>query len=349
MNPLICRIPSQPVSGYAKLINKTISILSKYYDLILIPLDNSSFNSNNYKYGKLNKDNFRSQELIISPLILDRYFCLSNTLPDKDNIFMLSMWESSFAPKFPVEELNLLIKKTFVPSQWNLEVFQNSGVERVDYLPLFVDDSIFKYKPKSNLEKFTFFAGACSSASTGNNKRKNFNIILRSFLKAFKGVKDVELKFKLSECEKSNHGLYLDERIIFNYSDLSDAQFADFMAESDVLVSASKAEGWGFFQIESLALGRPVITSNYGSIKDFCNQDNSFFVDYTEELASDCWGKNGGCWAEMEEKSLIEQMRFCYENKDAIRNNWQKYSDSVVPKFSLENYEKNLINKLNQA
>ena len=59
-------------------------------------------------------------------------------------------------------EVTHLVTETFVPSQWNLEVFQNSGVERVDYLPLFVDDSIFKYKPKSNLEKFTFFAGACT-------------------------------------------------------------------------------------------------------------------------------------------------------------------------------------------
>lgn len=348
MNTLICRIPSQSTSGYKKLINKTISILDRYYDLILIPFGNSYFNCNDYKYGKLNKDNFRSPELIISPLILDRYFSFSNVLPDKDNILMLSMWESSFVPKFPVEELNLSIKKTLVPSEWNLEVFRNSGVERVDYLPLFVDDSIFKYKPKLNLDKFTFFAGACSSASTGNDKRKNFNIILKCFKKAFKGVKDVELKFKLSACEKVNHGFYLDERIIFNYNNLNDVQFADFMAESDIFISASKAEGWGFFQIESLALGRPVITCNYGSIKDFCNKDNSFFVDYTEELASNCWGKNGGCWAEIKEESLIEQMRFCYENKDVIRNNWQTYSNSIIPKFSLEVYEKNLINKLNE-
>ena len=73
----------------------------------------------------------------------------------------------------------------------------------------------------------------------------------------------------------------------------------------------------------------------------------SFFVDFSEELACEGWGKNGGYWAEITEESLIDQMRLCYENKDDIRNNWLKYSNSVIPKFSIENYKNNLINKLN--
>lgn len=346
MKTLICRIPSNSISGYKKLIDKTVSILENNFNLILVSLDGVSFDFN-HKYGKLNKDNYKSPELIISPLTLDRYSSLVNVLPDKDNISFLTMWESTILPRFCIEELNLLGKKIFVPSKWTEEIFNISGVRNVEHLSLFVDDFTFKYKEKTNLEKFTFSAGACSATSTGNSKRKNFNIILNAFRKAFKGIKDVELKFKISNCDRPKLSNILDDRISFTYDHLSDNQIFDFLTESDVFVTSAKAEGWGFFQIESLAVGRPIITPNYGGVKDFCNTDNSFFVDFSEELACDGWGKNGGCWAEIKEESLIEQMRLCYENKNLIRNNWLKYSQSVVPKFSIKNYEQNLVQKLN--
>lgn len=345
MKKLIFRVPSNAISGYQKLINKTIDILKKNCDLIIFPLDGFSHN-NNFNYGKITKENFYADELIISSLSLDRYGSLTNILPDKNNISFLTMWESTFLPRFPVEELNYFQGKTFVPSLWNMEVFKMSGVKNVNYLPLFVDNNIFNYKSKKDLSKFTFSAGACSSTSTGNNQRKNFDIILTAFRKAFKNVKDVEIKFKLSACDKPKLSNILDDRISFNYKHLTDSEVCDYLAESDVFVTSAKAEGWGFFQIESLAIGRPVITANYGGVKDFCNNENSFFVDYEEQLAVGSWGKNGGCWAEVKEESLIEQMRYCYENKDTIRHNWQKYSESVLPKFSLKNYEQNLITAL---
>lgn len=347
MKTLICRIPSQSISGYKKLINKTISVLKRNFDLILIPLDgNPNAQSLDFKFNKLNKNNFNAPEFIITSLPVDRYSSFTNFLPDKNNLSFYTMWESTLVPRFPVEELNILKAKVFVPSQWNIEVFKLSGVKNVEHLALFVDTDIFKYKEKSNLKNFTFLAGACSSTSTGNGKRKNFNIILSAFRKAFKGVKDVELKFKISECDKPLLANILDDRISFNYKYLTDEEFYNYLSESDVFVSSSKAEGWGFFQIESLAIGRPIITPNYGGIKDFCNFENSFFIDYDEELAEGSWGKNGGCWAEIKEDSLIEQMRLTYENKDAIRHNWLNYSNSVSQKFSLENYEKNLVSKL---
>ena len=346
MKPLICRVPSNSISGYKKLIDKTLSILVDNFNLILVPLDGVSLDSN-YKYGKINKSNFKHPEIIISPLTLDRYSSLANVLPDKDNISFLTMWESTLLPRFAVEELNLFAGKVFVPSMWTEETFNVSGVKNVQYLPLFVDDVTFKYKEKINLDTFTFTAGACSATSTGNSKRKNFDIILNAFRKAFKGVKDVELKFKISNCDKPKLSNILDDRISFNYNYLTDAEVSDYLSQSDVFVTSAKAEGWGFFQIESLAVGRPVITPNYGGVKDFCNDENSFFVDFSEELACEGWGKNGGYWAEIKEQSLIDQMRLCYENKDSIRHKWKNYSNSVVPKFSIENYKNNLINQLN--
>ena len=340
---LILRIPPGAISGYKKIIDKTIPILDKNFELTIVPLGGDFCSGFPYKVGKIDKNNFYEDEIIINSLILDRYSSLGSILPDKKNLKLFTMWESSLLPRFPIEELNYFINETVVPSNWNFDVFKNSGVKKVQLLPLFVDNLTFNHREKKDLSKFTFSAGGCSSISSGNGRRKNFQIILSAFKKCFKGVKDVEIIFKLSPQERDGLGKTLDERIKFNYGSLTDLEIADFLGQSDVFVSGSKAEGWGFFQIESLAVGKPVITVDYGGVKDFCNKDNCFFVDFEENLADGAWGKNGGLWAEMKEESLVEQMRFCYENKDLIRGNSKNYSNSVIEKFSLDNYENNLL------
>lgn len=338
----ILRAGHNPVSGYKKLIQKTFSILKNDFDLTFLTLDGAP---NNFlgETNKLTKDNFGAKELIITPLLLDRYSSLINCLPDKSNLNIFTMWESSMLPKFPVEEFNYLNGKIMVPSKWNKAVFERSGVKNVVHCPMFVDDKIFKFKKKKNLKTFTFLAGACGSFETGNSRRKNLDIILSAFSKAFRNIKDVQLIFKVSQMDRKNIGLLLDDRINFLTDNFTDEQISECICESDVFVSGSKAEGWGFFQIESLAVGRPVITVDYGGVKDFCNSDNSFFIDFEEELASGAWGKNGGLWANIKEESLAEKMFHCYKNKDTIRNNWQKYSKSVLPTFSIDNFKKNLL------
>jgi len=345
MEKIILRAPSNGISGYKKLIEKTFAILNKNYELIFIPFNDAAPSELKTLNG-LNKDNFHVKELVLSPLCLDFTKSLTNFLPDKDNLIVSTMWESSVVPRFPVEDLNYIANKVLVPSLWNKDVFIASGVKNIVYLPLFVDDELFNLKQKKDLSNFTFCAGACEAVNSGNIHRKNFSVIINAFLKAFKGVKDVELKLKLSASDRNVLGRYLDDRIKFCGDYLTDKGMSDYLAEIDVFVAAAKAEGWGYFQIESLATGRPVISPDYGGIKDFCNNDNSFFVDYEEELGHAGWGKRGGVWANIKEESLIQQMRYCYENKDAIRNNWQKYSDSVLPKFCLKNYENNLLSIL---
>lgn len=338
----IMRAGCNPVSGYKKLIEKTFSILKDDFNLTFLSLEGAP----NNLFGetiKLTKDNFSAKELVITPLVLDRYSSLINCLPDKTNLNIFTMWESSVLPRFPVEEFNYLNSKIIVPSKWNKDVFEKSGVKNVVHCPMFVDDKIFKFKKKKDTKNFTFFAGACGSFETGNLRRKNLDIILSAFLKAFKNVKDVRIVFKISELDRKNMGLLLDDRVSFLTGNFTDERISECLCESDVFVSSSKAEGWGFFQIESLAIGRPVITVDYGGVKDFCNSKNSFFIDFEEELASGAWGKNGGLWANLKEKSLIEKMFHCYESKDTIRNNWQEYSKSVLPFFSIENFKKNLL------
>jgi len=342
---LIYRCKENNISGYKQVIDKTYQILNRHFNLIPLTIDgqkHKDFENINF----LNKKNFSSSELLISPLELNKDNSWDYLLPDKNNIDIFTMWESSCLPRISVRELNNNASKVFVPSEWNKKCFEDSGVKNINLLNLFVDDSVFNHKPKTNLKKFTFFAGANLSNFKTSNNRKNIDIIIDSFLKVFKNIDDVELVIKCTSMAELGISRFLDDKIKIFSKNISSSQLAYLYSESDVFVSSSKSEGWGFFQIESLAVGRPVITIDYGGVKEFCNINNSFFIDYEEELAAGYWAKSGGLWAKLNFSSLCEQMFWCYKNKDVIRNNWLLYSDTVLPKFSLSNYEKNLLELL---
>jgi glycosyltransferase involved in cell wall biosynthesis len=343
---LIFKCRQNNISGYKQIIDKTYNILNKHYDLTCLTL----YNEKHPEYKSvfdLNKETIDNKEFLIAPLELNEEMSWNSLMPNKKNLSILTMWESTRVPAFCVNQLNNNFKNVFVPSSWNLHYFKNSNVNNVSLLNLFVDDEKFFYRPKPDLNKFTFFAGANLHNFSLSHVRKNLQIIIDCFVKVFKNISDVELVIKCTSTGKNEIRYCLDERIkiIRNFLPVDD--FVNLYVNSDVFVSVSKSEGWGFFQIESLAVGRPIISVDYSGTKDFCNSENSFFIDYKESLASGYWARENGLWAEFDINSLCEKMHWCYQNKDAIRDNWLKYSQSVLPKFSLKNYEASLINSLN--
>lgn len=345
MNYFILRSQKNLISGYNKLVSATHEILNRNFDLICLSHEGSC-DSLFSSCAKLNKNNFFSKELFISPLPHSKDTAFTNYLPYKDNIYILTMWETDLLHRLSVNELNDTGYKILVPSLWNYENFKKCNVRNIELLNLFVDDRYFYYKQKKDLSKFTFIAGAHLNDYCSANDRKDIDLVVDSFLKLFKNNNDVELIIKASGANKHLFKKILSSNIKVVYNYLSENEFSDFLASGDVFVSSSKSEGWGFFQIESLAVGRPIITIDYGGIKEFCNRNNSFFIDYEEELATGYFGRGGGCWAKLNQESLMNQMLYCYKNKDMIRNNWPFYSKSVLPKFGLYNYENRLLKVL---
>jgi len=345
VNSLILRSQNNLISGYRKLVNTNFEILKKNFDIISLCHEGSE-SSSLISASKLNKNNFFSKELFVSPLPHSKDTAFTNYLPFKNNIYVLTMWETDLLHRFSVNELNDTACKVFVPCSWNRETFEKCNVKNVELLNFFVDDKVFNYKPKKDLSKFTFIAGAHLNDYSSSGCRKDIDLIIDSFLKIFNNNKDVELIIKASGANKNTLKRFFNSNIRVVYDYLSEADLSDFLASGDVFISSSKSEGWGFFQIESLAIGRPIITIDYGGIKEFCNSKNSFFIEYEEELATGYFGRGGGCWAKLNKESLIEQMYFCYKNKDSIRNNWRLYSSSVLPKFNILNYENRLLKAL---
>lgn len=328
------------VSGYAQLTQKTLQILNKYYDCLQLPLFNDDPLVVNYE--KFDKSFQAATELVIASLPGDAYNTILSSLSSRKKCLLLTMWESTRLTGWHVRELEEF-KHIFVPSDWNLECFANSGFNNVSKLNLFVDDKVFAPIAPKNKDVFTFITGGANLKSTGNDLRKDLPKIIKCFNTAFPAERDVELKVKLSSDDYRSFGRFLDERIrVVSHID-DEKDYADFLASGDVFVSPSKSEGWGFMQIESLAVGRPIISPIYSGLAEFLNKDNCFATPFFEKLAANNWGRSGGLWAEVPSESIIAQMRNCYHRRKEIRANYKTYSDTVLPKFSTENYEKNLI------
>jgi len=212
-----------------------------------------------------------------------------------------------------------------VCSHWAKEVIKRyiTGV-KVSVIPLGVDRDIFK--PQTNDNKtYTFFnIGKLS-------KNKGHDILASAFNKAFDQKDNVQLKLLcnnpfLNPQEKTYWTELFTRSKLANkihfVSNLSAHQeVADFINSCDCGVFPARAEGWNLGLLESMACGKPVITTNYSGHTEYCTNDNAYLIDIDSnnlELANDGkWFKGQGSWAcidDIEEESLISHLRYCYDN-----------------------------------
>jgi glycosyltransferase involved in cell wall biosynthesis len=197
-----------------------------------------------------------------------------------------------------------------VPCFWNRDTFIRDGVIcPIHVIPLGVDTTIFNYKPHSNKD----FVFGCGNADF----RKRLPEIIRCFCRAFNpSVRDVRLKVKISPLD--HFSSFTDDRIEIIKENLSINQLAEWYWGIDVFVSAAYAEGWGLMQQESMACGRPIISPNYGGVKEFFDEKWGYPLAYTETIATGPYMGTGGFWADFHPDDLIEKMRWCYKNREDV-------------------------------
>ena len=119
--------------------------------------------------------------------------------------------------------------------------------------------------------------------------RKGIDILLNAYSNSFTNSDDVSLIIKtfdnphnnvnelIEELKRTN--AYLPDIIVIK-DELTPEQIKSLYLQSDVLVSPSRGEGFGLPIAEAMLLGVPVITTNWGGQVDFCNQNNSWLIDY---------------------------------------------------------------------
>jgi glycosyltransferase involved in cell wall biosynthesis len=251
------------------------------------------------------------------------------------------------------EKLSLSVPDTiFATSKWAKNIIeQNISKSSVDVIPLGVDTNLFDYtkiQKTRDDNKYIFL-------NIGKWEiRKGHDFIYKVFSQAFPKEQDVELWILASEKTnnysneeelKSWKEIYSkDDRIkIFNGAD-NQYQIAQLIANSDCGLYPSRAEGWNLELLETMAMNKPVIATNYSAHTEFCNNDNCMLVDiYSTEKAFDNKAFVGqGNWAKIGPNQIeqtINHMRYCYNNKISTNHNgvitantysWSNTADHIL-------------------
>ncbi len=218
----------------------------------------------------------------------------------------------------------------FVASKWAKRILINNGVTVPIYVaPLAVDTTVFKTPAKIRTSApYTFF-------NIGKwEVRKAHDFLLQAFDNAFTEHDNVELRLLPSNpflSQEENQQWMnlvgrckLKDKIKILPRLATQHDVAAFIFDGDCGIYPSRAEGWNNEILETMALNRPIITTNYSAHTEYCTKDNSYLIDIDElEVANDGkWFNGFGKWAKLGQKQFeqtIQHMRYVYNNN--IRTN----------------------------
>jgi glycosyltransferase involved in cell wall biosynthesis len=159
-------------------------------------------------------------------------------------------------------------------------------------------------------------------------QRKNPHALLRAFAREFEDDEAV-LVLKVAYSAEANPEFAAEleaaERSIPNLrvirEVLPEDELHSLFASADCYVSPHRSEGFGLTLAEAMALGKPVVTTDYGSTRDFASEDTAFPVKFRlVEIEQDLGPYfSGAVWADPDEADLARQMRLVRENPREAR------------------------------
>lgn len=237
------------------------------------------------------------------------------------------------------EHLDLLV----VPSSLCVAAAERSGIpqDRILRIPYAYDPSRFIPCPKpaswheGSGRRFTFLCVAMP------HLRKGLRELVQAFREEFDPDEPVQLILKLpylpSQRRRRRPWELVDVEALLSPGPpgLSDGRTIHVVCRSeppnmmplwlafcDAYVQPSYGEGFGLTILEAKAIGRPTIVTGWGGQMDFCDETNSYLIDYelvpAGEAQYDNGSKNAQCARPIIE-SLRVQMRRVFQDPEEAR------------------------------
>jgi glycosyltransferase involved in cell wall biosynthesis len=324
---LVCPINSL---GYGISSYNIWKNLRDYYNISLFPL------------GSVSIENHWNKEEIIKDIDNQKYY--NKTLP------CLKIWHANDlimkphgSGKYSIytffettkitdnEKVGYDITDTIiVPTKWAKDILINNNIDsnKIFVIPPGVDLSIFdqtlEIKENDKTDDYVFI-------NIGKWEiRKGHDVLVHIFNQAFEKKDNVRLLMINNNpfiSEKENQqwqNLYkntkLGDKIYIIPRLSSQLDIAKVIGISNCGIYPARAEGWNNEVIETMAMNKPVIVTNYSAHTEYANTDNSYLIDITDhEPAEDGKFFNGlGVWAKLDTQVIeqtISHMRYVYKNR----------------------------------
>ena len=232
-----------------------------------------------------------------------------------------------------------------VPSKFNYKVFSHMQIKKpLYYLPHCLDMDVYNIDvlPLYEYDKYTFlFMGIF-------RERKGYSQLIEAWLKEFDQNDDVQLILKTDKIKKAKNYVEKVKKqiginkgfapILFENKVFDEKQMPKYLKSVDCLVSSTMGEGFNLPGLQCMALGIPVIITNFSGCQDYANNKTATLLEPTgfvfrSNMDNIPQFKNKK-WAFLEVGKIRKAMRHVFNNQEQVKmkSNWA-YSD-VRNKFN---------------
>lgn len=288
------------------------------------------------------------------------------------HVVSYTVWETSKLHPLWAEACNQ-VDEVWVPCDWNVESFKNSGVT----VPVYkihhgIDTEMYDSPPETesvlglDSDMYTFLS------VMQWNYRKNPEGLLRSYYNTFTPEDNVRLVLKAyiggghtpqKEAEmikevvsriKGDMQIKSFPRVSLITDTLPSSQLRSLYRDTDAYISLSHGEGFGLTMFEAGLAGKPVIATGKGGNMEYMNHENSYPVpamwDYVYGMSGfNRWYLGDQQWARPDLVEASRLMRHVFENREEAAAKGKLLSDHIKSEFSWDRVAKQMINRLKEV
>lgn len=181
--------------------------------------------------------------------------------------------------------------------------------------------------------------------------RKGADILVELFADLTKEYDDIYLIIKTFNNPHNNISEQIsslnDEvknKILLISEDLPQSEINYLYSIANALIAPSFGEGFGLPLAEAMLFETPVVTTAYSGQLDFCNEENSWLVDYDFEPSKSHMNLFNSYWANPKKESIKAQILDIYNSDDKkINKKTQKAKQNILQNFTWNKVSQNLI------
>lgn len=255
-----------------------------------------------------------------------------------------TMLESDSLPVDWVQQANQM-DEVWVPSHFTRDVFTHSGVRRpIHIIPLGFNPNYFhpQIQGRKPTDAFVFLS------IFEWIERKAPEVLLQAYINEFKHSDDVLLVLKIFNHDPRfnvHQRIYeLAGRpnapriaVILN-QEIAEHQMGAFYRGADCFVLPTRGEGWGMPILEAMACGLPVIATDWGSQRDFFNDQLGYPIRVRQLIPAVARSPYyaGSRWADPDIDHLRYLMRYVYEHPAEAQAMGQRAAAEVQQRWTWE-------------
>jgi hypothetical protein len=275
------------------------------------------------------------------------YHCIPSMFaryPRNEKAIGFATFETYEPPKAWIDILNNM-DAVICPSQFNYKIFAHAGIKRpLFYVPHCFDDALYNKNVVrlQKFDKFTFlFAGTWK-------KRKGWPQLIEAFFREFSNKDNVQLLLKTDkvqtasqDIEKMRVNMNLGKEyppILFERRIFDDEHLPSFYKSADCLVMPTLGEGFGLPALQCMAVGTPVIVTNFSGCQDYAAEDRCTLIEPSgfvlQSTMDNITQFNNKKWPRLTVQSIQDAMRSVFTQYDQAKVKADKAYDYVHANFN---------------